>query len=100
MEIMAKPEIWVGLDTDATAGGNGNVNDEWSSNCDVAFGVHDCVRALYQEILGNRKLEIGNIRKGSLTGKAVVLKTTGSLPCRFESCPFRQKKTGSSRQRQ
>src|SRR5678816_4493207 len=28
--------------------------------------------------------------KGSLTGKAVVLKTTGSLPCRFESCPFRQ----------
>jgi hypothetical protein len=32
-----------------------------------------------------------DIRKGSLTGKAVVLKTTAhSFACRFESCPFRQ----------
>ena len=46
MGIMAKPGIWVGLATDATAGRNGNVNDEWSLNYDVAFGVHDCVRAL------------------------------------------------------
>src|SRR5947207_12796489 len=29
-------------------------------------------------------------RKGSLTGKAVVLKTTALVACRFESCPFRQ----------
>ena len=28
--------------------------------------------------------------KGSLIGKAVVLKTTGLVPCRFDSCPFRQ----------
>src|SRR5215467_1604649 len=29
-------------------------------------------------------------RKGSLTGKAVVLKTTARSACGFESCPFRQ----------
>src|SRR5258707_2883655 len=28
--------------------------------------------------------------KGSLTGKAVVLKTTALVACRFDSCPFRQ----------
>jgi hypothetical protein len=28
--------------------------------------------------------------KGSLTGKAVVLKTTARSACGFESCPFRQ----------
>ena len=36
------------------------------------------------------KLKVRLRWKGSLIGKAVVLKTTGSLPCRFESCPFRQ----------
>ena len=30
------------------------------------------------------------LRKGSLTGKAVVLKTTARSACGFESCPFRQ----------
>jgi hypothetical protein len=29
-------------------------------------------------------------RKGSLTGKAVVSKTTALVACRFESCSFRQ----------
>src|SRR5262245_50783748 len=29
-------------------------------------------------------------RKGSLTGKAVVPKTTALVACRFDSCPFRQ----------
>ena len=29
-------------------------------------------------------------RKGSLTGKAVVLKTIALVACGFESCPFRQ----------
>ena len=46
MGIMAKPEMWVGLATDATAGRNRNVNSEDGSDYDVAFGVHDCVRAL------------------------------------------------------
>src|SRR5437870_12410489 len=31
-----------------------------------------------------------NLWKGSLTGKAVVLKTTALVACRFDSCPFRQ----------
>ena len=33
---------------------------------------------------------IKNFWRGSLTGKAVVLKTTALVACRFESCPFRQ----------
>ena len=43
------------------------------------------------EKIGNQKSQITNPWKGSLTGKAVVLKTTGSFPCRFDSCPLRQK---------
>ena len=31
-----------------------------------------------------------SLRKGSLTGKAVVLKTTAHCACGFNSCPFRQ----------
>ncbi len=32
--------------------------------------------------------------KGSLIGKAVVLKTTALVACRFDSCPFRHFITG------
>jgi hypothetical protein len=41
-------------------------------------------------IRGMRHENLSFVWKGSLTGKAVVLKTTGPVPCRFESCPFRQ----------
>ena len=37
MEIVAKPEMWVGLDTNATAGGNGNGVNKWNSNFGVAL---------------------------------------------------------------
>ena len=44
--IMAKPWMWVGLDTDATAGRNENVVNEMSSGCAVGYELHDCVEGL------------------------------------------------------
>ena len=45
------------------------------------------------EILGSNPGVPANSKqshwKGSLTGKAVVLKTTALVACRFKSCPFR-----------
>ena len=44
---------------------------------------------LHRSAIRNSQSEI-LLWKGSLTGKAVVPKTTALVACRFDSCPFRQ----------
>ena len=48
------------------------------------------MRSSHVRQITNQKSAIENFWRGSLTGKAVVLKTTALVACRFESCPLRQ----------
>ena len=106
---MANTETWVGLDTNATAGRNETLCDEWGRAVIEIFVTHDSMapivarnaarpngqeafctscfvlRTLTLVLCRNfsrtkykaQSSKLGFVWKGSLTGKAVVLKTTG-----------------------
>jgi hypothetical protein len=56
MGIMAKPGTWVGLDTNATAGRNGNAVKKMNSNCGVALLVHDDERIVARKLSGRHSV--------------------------------------------
>ena len=58
---MANTEMWVGLDTNATAGRNEAMTNQISLDCDVIFQVHDCVCRIVARSGSEAKRRTSNI---------------------------------------